>query len=66
MLFKKKAKKKEEEAPARKDMRSGELREVEAHLAEMKAQQELSMDALGGVAGGMGEAVQGDDSKIKY
>ncbi len=65
MLFKKKAKK-EEGAPTRTDMRSGELAEVEAHLADMKAQQELSMDALGGVAGGMGEAAQGDDSKIKF
>ena len=46
-------------------MRSGELREVEAHLAEMKAQQELSMDALGGVAGGAGVAAPTDDKKIE-
>ncbi len=57
--------KKKEEAPARKDMRSGELREVEAHLAELKAQQELSMDALGGIAGGVGEVVPTDDAKPK-
>ena len=56
MLFKKK--KKEE---AKKDMSSGELREVEASLAQMKAQQELSMDALGGIAGGKGEVAPTDD-----
>ena len=58
MLFKKK---KKEEAQAKKDMSSGELREVEASLAEMKAQQELSMDALHGVAGGKGEVAPTND-----
>ena len=56
MLFKKK--KKEE---AKKDMSSGELREVEASLAQMKAEQELSMDALHGIAGGKGEVAPTDD-----
>ena len=66
MLFKKKAKK-EEGAPTRTDMRSGELAEGEnASDEELPSLGTVTFKDLGGVAGGVGEAVQGDDSKIKF